>query len=165
MKTTTDKTPSNHAPDLRQHPPRSPRVRLGGYAQLPRLLDKGRATLADRNGEYHYNSPLDQRFFNFAGINGEKLLAQLKQGKGDGEILAWIEANAKHQRAPWEVQQWSDWMDRRGPDSDAETMQFSADLVKRLTSTRGGVTTGADGLDLGDYVRCGGEAAGACCST
>ena len=34
------------APDLTQRPPRSPRSRLGGYSLLPRMLDKGRATLA-----------------------------------------------------------------------------------------------------------------------
>ena len=33
-------------PDLTKFPPRSPRVRLGGYVTLPRMLDKGRATLA-----------------------------------------------------------------------------------------------------------------------
>ena len=42
-----------NAPDLTKQPPRSPRVRLGGYAILPRMLDKGRATLADKNGEYN----------------------------------------------------------------------------------------------------------------
>ena len=52
---------SNSGTDLTQHPPRSPRVRLGGYATLPRMLDKGRATIAGKNGEYHYNCPLDQR--------------------------------------------------------------------------------------------------------
>ena len=31
--------------DLTQRPPRSPRVRLGGYVILPRMLDKGRATI------------------------------------------------------------------------------------------------------------------------
>ncbi len=35
----------NNAPDLTQRPPRSPRVRLGGYVILPRMLDKGRATI------------------------------------------------------------------------------------------------------------------------
>ena len=35
-----------NAPDLTQRPPRSPRVRLGGYTILPRLLDKARATIA-----------------------------------------------------------------------------------------------------------------------
>ena len=33
-----------NAPDLTQRPPRSPRVRLGGFVILPRMLDKGRAT-------------------------------------------------------------------------------------------------------------------------
>ena len=110
------------APDLTQRPPRSPRSRLGGYALLPRMLDKGRATLAGKNGEYHYNCPLDQHILNFAGIDAKKLLAELKKGKGDGEILEWITANAKTKRSAWEIQQWSDYHDRRGPDSDAETL-------------------------------------------
>jgi hypothetical protein len=33
------------------------RVRLGGFAILARMLDKGRATLVKKNGEYNYNSP------------------------------------------------------------------------------------------------------------
>ena len=39
---------SLHTPDLTKQPPRSPRVRLGGYVVLPRMLDKGRATLAGK---------------------------------------------------------------------------------------------------------------------
>jgi len=35
------------APDFTVHPPRSVRVRLGGYAHLPRLLDKARASAAE----------------------------------------------------------------------------------------------------------------------
>src|SRR5436190_2385446 len=46
------------APDLTQHPPRSVRVRLGGYTHLPRLLDKARAVVHGKNGPYHYNCPL-----------------------------------------------------------------------------------------------------------
>ena len=64
-----------HTPDLTQFPPRSPRVRLGGYCQLPRMLDKARAELTGKNGEYHYNCPLDQRFFEFTGIDAEALKA------------------------------------------------------------------------------------------
>src|SRR6266404_2018434 len=146
------------APDLTQRPPRSPRSRLGGYALLPRILDKGRATIAGKNGEYHYNCPLDQRILSFAGVDPKKLLAELKKGKGDGEILAWVEANAKHKRTPWEIQQWSDWMDRRGPDSDAETLQYFADAVAKLTKTREDIKTWADMLDLDDYVSFGGKA-------
>jgi hypothetical protein len=146
------------APDLTQRPPRSPRSRLGGYALLPRMLDKGRATLVGKNGEYHYNCPLDQHIVNFTGIDPKKLLAQLKTGKGDGEILQWIAANSKTKRTSWEIQQWSDYHDRRGPDSDAETLQFFAGYVARLTQTREDIRTWADVLELDDYCSFGGKA-------
>jgi hypothetical protein len=146
------------APDLTQRPPRSPRSRLGGYALLPRMLDKGRATLVGKNGEYHYNCPLDQHIVKFAGIDPKKLLAELKTGKGDGKILEWITANSKTKRTAWEIQQWSDYHDRRGPDSDAETMQFFAGYVARLTQTREDIRTWAEVLELDDYCSFGGKA-------
>ena len=40
----------NPALNLTQRPPRSPRVRLGGYTILPRILDKARASLAGTLG-------------------------------------------------------------------------------------------------------------------
>src|ERR1041385_3486005 len=90
-RTTSDRAASAlHAPDLTQRPPRSLRSRLGGYALLPRMLDKGRATIAGKNGDYSYDSPLDQHILKFAGIDPRKLLAELNKGKGDGEILDWI---------------------------------------------------------------------------
>jgi Domain of unknown function (DUF5069) len=84
--TTNEKIMPLNTPDLTQFPPRSPRVRLGGYVILPRCLDKGRATLAGKNGEYHYACPLDQRFLEFVGIDPEALKKELATGKGDGEI-------------------------------------------------------------------------------
>jgi hypothetical protein len=146
------------APDLTQRPPRSPRSRLGGYALLPRMLDKGRATLVGKHGEYHFNCPLDQHILSFAGIDPKKLLAELKTGKGDGEILDWITTHAKTKRTAWEIQQWSDYHDRRGPDSDAETMQFFAGYVSKLTTTREDIRTWADVLELDDYCSFGGKA-------
>ncbi|MDB6038094.1 MAG: hypothetical protein JWM99_1935, partial [Verrucomicrobiales bacterium] len=62
------------APDLTQRPPRSPRTRLGGYALLPRMLDKGRATLVNKNGEFHFDCPLDQHILSFLGIDSKALL-------------------------------------------------------------------------------------------
>lgn len=146
------------APDLTQRPPRGARVRLGGYALLPRMLDKGRATLVGKNGEYRYNCPLDQHILNFAGIDAKKLLAELKKGKGDGEILDWINAHAKTKRTAWEIQQWSEYQDRRTADSDAETLQFFVGYVSNLTKTREDIRTWADLLDLDDYCSFGGKA-------
>ena len=76
-----------NAPDLTKQPPRSARVRLGGYVILARMLDKGRALLAGKKGEYVYNCPLDQRFLKFVGIDAVALKKQLSAGKGDGDIL------------------------------------------------------------------------------
>jgi hypothetical protein len=70
------------APDLTKRPPRSPRQRLGGYALLPRMLDKGRAEIAGTSGEYHYNCPLDQRILNFLGLDPGALREQLANGRG-----------------------------------------------------------------------------------
>ena len=65
------------APDLAKQPPRSPRVRLGGYAVLPRILDKGRATIAGKAGEYKFGCPLDQRFLQFVGIKAPDVKKQI----------------------------------------------------------------------------------------
>ena len=150
-------TTKTSVPDLAQRPPRSPRARLGGLVLLPRMLDKGRATAAGTNGEYHYNCPLDQHVINFLGFDPNALLEELKTGKGDGEILTWLLANSKNPRSAWEIQTWSDYHDRRGPDSDAETLAFFAGYVTKLTTTREDIKTWADVLDLDDYVSFGGK--------
>src|SRR5881394_3405281 len=98
--------------DLAQRPPRSARVRLGGYAILPRMLDKGRAVIAGKQGEFKLACPLDQEFLQFVGIDADKLREQLAAGKGDGEILEWINANAQHTRLPHEIEAWSCHQDR-----------------------------------------------------
>jgi chromate transporter len=96
--------------DLTRRPPRSMRVRLGGFVILARMLDKGRATLAKKNGEYNYNSPTDQHLIRFLGFDPEALLKELAAGKGDGEILEWVKANAKTPRAPLEMEDWLQWV-------------------------------------------------------
>lgn len=142
--------------DLTKVPPRSPRVRLRGYVILPRLLDKGRAALAGTLGEYHYNCPLDQRFFNFVGINPERLKEQLALGRGDREIINWIEGNAAHKHEPWEVERWSQWQEQRVP-TDTESREFFNRLHKETCNERGDVGTWFELLDLDDYVSFGGN--------
>ena len=145
-------------PDLTKRPPRSPRARLGGYVILPRMLDKGRAEIAGKNGEYHYNCPLDQHFVSFTGIDPEAMRDQLAAGKGDGEILVWVNETAQHKRTPWEIEEWSEYMQRRGPDSDAETRAFFGEMLSKLSDTREDIKTWGDLLDLDDYVSFGGKA-------
>ena len=145
------------SPDLTQHPPRSPRVRLGGYAILPRCLDKCRATIAGKHGEYHYNCPTDQHFLNFAGIDAEAMKKEVTKGKGDWEILEWISANAKHKRVDSEIHAWSAYSELRVPNSPNGRDYLNGEH-KRIAPQRTDVATWFDLLDLDDYVSFGGKA-------
>src|SRR6476660_2911398 len=144
--------------DLTQRPPRSFHVRLGGPVILPRMLDKGRATLTKKNGEYNYNSSTDQHLVRFLSFDPEALLKELAAGKGDGEILEWVQAHTKTPRAPWEIEAWSAFMEKRGPDSDAETLAFFAEHLGKISKTREDVKTWFEFGELDDYVSFGGKA-------
>ena len=144
--------------DLTQRPPRSPRVTLGGYVLLPRILDKCRATIAGKSGEFRFGAKsMDRHFLNFTGIDEAALKAEVATGKSDSEMLAWVQANAKSPREPWEVAQWSNYQIQRSSDSDAETLQFFAEAVAKFSTTREDIKTWFDLLDLDDYVTFGGQ--------
>lgn len=146
-----------NAPDLTQHPPRSPRVRLGGFAILPRMLDKGRATIAGKHGEYIYDCPTDQRFLNFVGVSADAVKKQLAAGKGDGEMLAWIQKNAKHPRTESEIAAWSAHCEQRAP-ADTESREYFQGEHAKVAPKREDIVTWFDLLDLDDYVSFGGKA-------
>ncbi|HKP93880.1 MAG TPA: DUF5069 domain-containing protein [Chthoniobacterales bacterium] len=149
--------PNLAAPDLTKRPPRSPHCRLGGYVILARLLDKGRATLAGTNGEFTYDAPIDVHIKDFLGLDLAALKEQLAAGKGDGEILEWVNANARHKRAAWEIDAWSTYMARRGPSGDVETLQSFAEYVGNFAKDREDVKTWFELVDLDDYVTFGGK--------
>jgi len=149
--------PKSSFPDLTIHPPRSPRVRLGGYVLLPRMLDKCRATLAGKNGEYSYNCPLDQYFLKFTGVDPDALQKQVAAGLGDGAILSWIEKNQKHHRSGQEIEAWSDFMNRRAPAS-IEQRERMNQYQSGAGKDREDITTWFDVLDLDDFASFGGPA-------
>ncbi len=142
-------------PDLTANPPRSPRVRLGGYALLPRMLDKGRAAIGGKNGEYIYGCPLDLRFLEFAGIDPEALKKELASGKSDQEILAWIQATSSSKPTAVEIETWSAMQERRVP-SDPESRSFFNDIHSKAAPNRTDISTWFELLDLDDYVSFGG---------
>ena len=145
-----------NAPDLTKRPPRSPRVRLGGYAHLPRILDKCRAVIAGTNGEYNYNCPMDQHFLVFAGIPAAALKQQAAAGKSDSEILAWIQKHAKHKRTEAEIAAWTTYQEQRAP-NNTEAREYFQEEHQRLAPHREDISTWFDYLDLDDYVTFGGR--------
>lgn len=145
------------SPDLTQHPPRSSRVRLGNIVILPRMLDKCRASLAGKNGEYHYDCPLDKRCLSFLGISADALKAEVAKGKGDGEILAWVLEASSTKPSEWEIEQWSGWQAARVV-TDVETRDYFNNLHKQYGPAREDVASWFDLLDVDDYVTFGGKA-------
>jgi hypothetical protein len=145
------------APDLTQHPPRSCRIRLGGYVILPRMLDKCRAEIAGTQGPYHYACPIDQRFLEFAGVDPEALKAEVAKGKGDGEVLKWIADNQKHKRSGWEISQWSAYCDAEAPGNN-DSRAFVSDSIKTAgMDHREDLSTWFEWLDADDFASYGGK--------
>lgn len=148
---------SYQTPDLTQHPPRSPRVKLGGFVHLPRLFDKARASLAGKLGDFIFPCPLDKRFFDFTGIAPDALLTQVKTGKNDSDMLEWVMTNLKSPRSPWEIDAWSTWLSNLAP-GDAQRHQSFAEMLNEVAPKRDDIKTTFDRLDLDDYVSYGGKA-------
>jgi hypothetical protein len=95
------------APDLRTQAPRSPRAPLGTYGVLAaRMLDKCRAELAGKAGDYHFNCPMDQIFFRFTKIDPSELKEFVATGASDAEVAQWIERNSKVQD-PAKIANWA----------------------------------------------------------
>jgi hypothetical protein len=145
------------APDLTKQPPRSPRVRLGGFVILPRMLDKGRATIAGTAGEYQYACPLDQQFLQFAGLDPEALRQQLAAGKGDGEILEWVLARSSTKPTAAHIAAWSALQEQRAP-AEPGSRSFFNEVHSKIAPQRSDLATWFDLLDLDDYVSFGGKA-------
>ncbi len=144
------------APDLTRHPPRSPRTRLGGFVHLARLIDKARAHAAGKNGDYHFNCPMDQHFWAFTGIKPAAFLAQVKAGKGDGELLAYVMAHLKPKRTASEIVAWSAWYENRVP-SAVDGREFFNGVHRKNAAHRDDIGTWFDWLELDDYVTFGGK--------
>lgn len=156
------------APDLTRHPPRSPRVRLGGFAHLPRLIDKARASVAGTNGDYAYDCPMDARFWAFSGIKAGDFLPQVRAGKSDSELLAYVMANLRPVRTPVEIVKWSAWLESLTPVSmrprdavrglrSVGLRLFAHGLFRAIVPVRKDVVTLMDFLDADDYAAFGGK--------
>ncbi len=122
----------------------------------PACWTKGRAFLAGKNGEYNYACPADKRFLDFAGVDPEEIKKLLAAGKGDREVLEWVQANAKPKRSAQEIADWSAGQEKRVPE-DEDSRQFYQDILKNIDPRRQDVTTWFDLLDLDDYFSFGGK--------
>jgi len=96
--------------DLTKLAPHSPRVRIGGFAIAARAVDKCRATIAGKAGDYHFDCPLDNTLFSFKGVTGEQFKAAVQAAKNYEDVGAWLLASGTAKTGP-EIEDWSDDME------------------------------------------------------
>jgi hypothetical protein len=111
------------AKDLTKEAPTSPRVRTGGYAILARMADKGRATIAGTQGEFHFDCPLDNYLFGFKGVQGADVKKLLEDGASNEEIAAWLDANGTP-KTEEEKTAWSDSVEAARPYDNPEKKEW-----------------------------------------
>jgi len=117
--------------NLTKEAPRSPRLRVGGYAILGRTIDKCRALVAGNIGEYHFDCPLDRTLFGFKGIRGEDFRAQIEQGRSDEEIIEWLNQSGE-EKTPAQIRRWSEKMEASSLHDDLEKRDFFVEETKKL---------------------------------
>lgn len=119
------------AKDLSKEAARSPRLRVGGYAILARMADKGRATLNGTPGEYHFDCPVDNMLFGFKGVKGSEVKPVLASGASDNQIAAWLDTHGTP-KSPAEVKAWSDSAEAIRPYENPEQREWFAGECERL---------------------------------
>jgi hypothetical protein len=136
--------------DLTREPPRSPRIRAGGYAILGRTLDKCRALIAGNIGEYHFDCPLDNMLFGFKGITGGDFKTEVEKGLGDQEMVEWVDSHGT-KKSPEEIKTWSDQVEATNPSQDPEKREWFEEQLKPL-GLDPATTTLFDWLEVDDKV-------------
>jgi hypothetical protein len=111
------------AKDLTNEAPRSPRNRIGDYALMARMIDKGRATLNGTVGEYHFACPLDQMLFTYKGVQADDVKALLASGASDDQVLAWFNEHGTPKGGD-ETKNWSTGVEAYSPHADPEKREW-----------------------------------------
>ncbi|MBV8489814.1 MAG: DUF5069 domain-containing protein [Candidatus Eremiobacteraeota bacterium] len=131
--------------DLTKDYPRSVKAKWQGIVQLGRAIDKGKAKIAGKLGEYNYDCPMDKGVFEFLGMDGEKLLEVIRSAKSDAEIEAYTRPFVAAKSAEEVARFNREWLSH-GPSE--ESREYFLTLRNQVAPDRTDVTTWADVLDL-----------------
>ena len=130
MSTTHDNV-KKLAPDLTKGFPSSAHAMVAGYVLAKRALDKCRAELAGTVGEYHFDCPLDNIFFDFAGLKGADFKEFVATGADDAAVAQWVEKNAK-KRERIEIIKWNnDLRYKRLSEMPDQMQEFMEDYIPK----------------------------------
>lgn len=101
-------------------PARSPAEKVGGFVYFGRMLDKIRANDRGELPESHapnLGKGFDRECCEFLGVSYDDVVAQVRAGANDEQVLDWCRAHGK-QRSEHEVFVWNQFMRKRGWNDD-----------------------------------------------
>jgi hypothetical protein len=131
--------------DLTKNYPRSVHEKILGIVQLARTIDKGKAKAHGNLGEYNYDCPMDKALFDFLAMNGDELLAVIKNAKSDAEIEAYCKQFIDR-KSPAEIERWNhEWVSHK---PEGPSLEYFLNLRNQVAPDRTDVTSWADLLDL-----------------
>ncbi len=121
----------NTSKNLSKEAPRSPRNRLGDYALIARMIDKGRAAIAGTAGEYHYGCPLDEMLFEFKGVKADEVKKLLASGATDQQVVNWFNEHGTPRTAD-EIKAWSGGIEGYRPYDNPEKKDWFTGECARI---------------------------------
>ena len=133
--------------DLVNGTPRSPYESMHGIVFLPRAIDKVRAEIAGKLGDYISRTFFSGMLLEFLGIEPQDFVDAVAARDCDEEVWAWIKARMTP-RSATEIMAFNHEMMTRTPDDDTTReryWQFMADIGQ---SHRTDLTRQFDRLDL-----------------
>ncbi len=131
--------------DLTKTYPRSVHEEVHGLVQLARTIDKAKAKAYGNPGEYNYDCPMDEALFDFLGVDGDELLAVVKNAKSDADIESYLEPVVA-KKSPREIADWNrDWVTHK---PQGESLAYFLKVRNEIAPDRTDVTSWADLLDL-----------------
>ena len=133
--------------DLTKDVPRSPYERLGGIVFLPRAIDKGRADIDGKLGDYLSRTGFSKVLLDFLGISVDDFVAALRERDIDEQVWEWVSANMTARSAD-EIEEFNREFIDRTPQNEEEWERYRSFLAEIGQPHRTDITRQFDRLDL-----------------
>ncbi len=109
---------------------------LGGFIIAARTLDKCRASIANTLGDYKFDCPLDNVFFDFTGISASEFKDKVATGASDDEMAEWIQSKTEsitnQQRILWN----NEYRYKRISEMPPELQEFLEEYIPKYLGGR-----------------------------
>jgi hypothetical protein len=131
--------------DLTKQPPRSVREQLGGMAILPRAIDKARAQLEGKLGDYiYFDCGINRMLFNTLGVTDDEFLEAVRQSQTDQDVLQWVQEYVRPER--YMIEEMNRNLETAQPNPDQQ--EYFEKELQEADPGNTSVKTWADLLDL-----------------